>query len=96
MEDAVGGGAHEQSQAVATMATHNDQIGTGFIGQGVDFHLGLTEHDVPVFGVKAMACREFFQLLHGLLMNLVLNARKIHGDVPTIGEAEGLDNVDDM
>jgi hypothetical protein len=39
---------------------------------------------------------ELLKLLLCLLMDFVLNAGKVHGDIAAVGEAQGLDHVNDM
>ena len=49
-----------------------------------------------VFRINVVAFCETQQLLRGLLVNFILNAGKVHGDIAAIGKAQGLDNVDEV
>ena len=96
MQYTVGCRAHEQGQAVAAVAANHYQISAGFFRQGVNLNFRLTEHNVSTRFTDAMARGKLFELLRGLLVNLILYSREVHGNVTAIGKAQGLDDVDDM
>ena len=93
MEDAVGGGAQEQSEAVTAVGAHNDEVATDFLGDAVDFRFRSTEDQVLALLRNLQGGAEIPELALGLLVNLVLHAGEIHGNIAPVSEAEGFNDV---
>ena len=82
--------------AVPAVTAHDNQVGAEFLGFGVDFHFGSAHDDMAMLFIHAVVLGKTLQLLTGLLVYFVLDSGEVHGDVATIGEAERLDDVNDM
>lgn len=78
------------------MAAHYDEIGTDGFSLGVYLDLGTAQHYMLMLTVDIMGFTKTFELLDSLLMDLILDARKVHWNITTIGKAQWLYYMDEV
>ena len=70
------------------MTANDDKVGFAFLGNTLYFALRTSENEVLMrFGHFKLA-RKFGKMDFGLILNLILNRRQIHGYVASIGGAQ--------
>lgn len=94
MEYAVRRGAQEEREPVTAMGSDNDEIRGLLFPNAVDFGFRSPKDKVLLIFRNGQRRAEFLQLALGLLMNLVLHAREIHGNIAAVGEAERFNHVE--
>jgi hypothetical protein len=92
----VGGGTHQQGQAVAPMAANDYKVCAEFLRSGVNFNFRTAQNNMLVLLIDTVGLGELLELLGGLLMDLVLDSGKVHGDIAAVSETQWLDYMDQV
>lgn len=62
----------------------------------VDFTLRPAKDQMPVFFGYTKLFAKFCQMNFGLILNLILHRREVHGYIAAVGGTQGLDDVDNV
>lgn len=95
MKDTGGGRSEQQGETAPAMAADHDQVDALFLGDVVYLGLCPADHQVAVGFGDVERIADLRQVQACLLVDFFLDARKIHRDIATVGEAERLDDVND-
>ena len=79
-----------------SMSADNDHIHLTFFGRLVDFDLRRSENQMPTPLLDPELASKVGQMCCGLVVDLILNRREVHGNLSAITETEGLDDMNDM
>ena len=96
VQDAVCRRAEKQSKTLPTVAPYDDGVDIRGHRDAVNFCLRASENQVSVRVRHTGGLTEIVQARLGLLLDLILYRRHVHGNVAAIHETERFDHVNDM
>ena len=81
---------------MAAVRPDHDQVGFQLLRHPVDLGLGPAENQMLMIFGNLQCAGELGKVRFGLLMNLFLDRREVHGNVAAVGETERFDHVNDV
>jgi len=85
VHNAIGCGPQESGQTTAGMTANDNQIGVTFFSNPMDFALWSAKDQMLVIFGHAKLFAKFGQMNFGLVLNLILHWREVHGDIASVG-----------
>ena len=85
VHDAIGRRSQESGQTTAGMTANDNQISVTFFSNPMDFALRSAKDQMLVIFGHAKLFAKFGQMNFGLVLNLILHRREVHGDIASVG-----------
>ena len=85
VHDAIGRRSQESGQTTAGMTANDNQISVTFFSNPMDFALWSAKDQMLVIFGHAKLFAKFGQMNFGLVLNLILHRREVHGDIASVG-----------
>ena len=93
MQDAISRGSKQQRKPMASVAAYYDHVSVLAFGDALNLALWPPEDEILSVIGNLQPVGELCQMGFGLLVYLLLDGGKVHGDIPAVGEAQGFDDV---